>query len=434
MMHERSGTSAGWARRWLVLALMVCALPLGLAACGGDDSSGDSGSNFSSQKEQGTAAPATKEATGDPVKVMTITSLDSQGPVYPNIAITAKAYEKWINARGGIAGRPLDVTVCDEHGKPTDAAACGRQAVDKDMVAVVGSFSFLGTNIMPALQKAGIANFGECCPITPPEWTGENSFPMGNQPLYAVGAVKRMNEDGCKKMNAVIIDGAQGFLPPMENAMKAYGQKFGKVITLPATSQDYSAQVAEATSGGADCITMIVSETPFIAWNQAYVQSGAKARLYGPQGNLDTVSIKGTGDALDGSIIAGMYPDIATEPWADYRQALKDANADPSQDYNSLGGLGTWAAFTGFKMVAEAISGGDINAQTFMDQAAKTTDLDTKGMVPVIDFTKEWTENPPFKRLFNRSVVFSTIKNGKVVPLTTEFEDVSDLALGKKPS
>jgi hypothetical protein len=101
-------------------------------------------------------------------------------------------------------------------------------------------------------------------------------------------------------------------------------------------------------------------------------------------------------------------------------------------DYNSLGGLGTWAAYTGFKQVAEAIQG-DITADSFKAQAAKTTNLDTGGMVPVIDFTKEWTANPPFKRLFNRSVVFSTIKDGKVVPLTTEFEDVGDLALGKKP-
>jgi hypothetical protein len=53
-------------------------------------------------------------------------------------------------------------------------------------------------------------------------------------------------------------------------------------------------------------------------------------------------------------------------------------------------------------------------------------------MLPVIDFTKPWTANPSFKRLFNRTVVFSTIKNGKVVPLTTKFEDIGNLALGKK--
>jgi ABC-type branched-subunit amino acid transport system substrate-binding protein len=431
----------GHARRLLGLlaALSVCAL-MGLSACGDDDDDSGSSGGGSRASGEGNASQTAnnrpeKKASGTPIKTMTITSLDSQGPVYPNIAITAEAYEKWINAHGGIAGAPLDVIVCDEHGKPTDAAACARQAVSENVTAVVGSFSFLGTNIMPALTKAGIANFGECCPITPPEWTADNAFNMGTQPLYAVGLVKRANEDGCQNINAVIIDGAQGFIPPMKNAMKAYGKQFGKIVTLPATSQDYSPQVAEATSGDTDCIVMIVSETPYVAWNQAYVQSGTQARMYGPQGNLDTVSIKGTGNALDGSIIGGMYPDISTAPWAVYRQALEEANADPDQDYNSLGGLGTWAAYTGFTQIAEAIPGApkSINAETFLEQAAKTSKLDTKGMVPVIDFTKPWNENPPFRRLFNRTVVFSTIKDGKVVPLTTDFEDVGDLALGKKP-
>jgi ABC-type branched-subunit amino acid transport system substrate-binding protein len=422
-------------RRWSpALVLVLLAGTVVLAACGGSSSNNDKAATAAPSKTSGTAAPATKAPTGTPIKAMTITSLDSQGPVYPNIAITAQAYEKWINAHGGIGGRPLSVEVCDEHGKPTDAAACARKAVADKVTAVVGSFSFLGTNIMPALTKANIPVFGECCPITPPQWTGKNSFPMGTQPLYAVALVKRAVADGCKKINAVIIDGAQGFEPPMKNAMKAYGMSFGKTVILPPTGQDYSPQVAEATSGGADCFVMNVSETPYVAWNQAYVQSGTTARMYGPQGNLDNVSIKGLGNKLDGSVIAGMYPDISTAPWADYRQALKDANADPANDYNSLGGLGTWAAYTGFKQVAEAIPGGgaSIDAATFLAQAKKTTNLDTKGMVPVIDFTKPWTENPPFSRLFNRTAVYSTIKNGKVVPLTTNFEDVGQLALGKK--
>jgi ABC-type branched-subunit amino acid transport system substrate-binding protein len=425
----------------LVVVIAALAAALALAACGSSKSNNSTGSTAAApaapaktSTETGTVTPAGQAATGTPIKAMTITSLDSQGPVYPNIAVTAKAYEKWVNARGGIGGRPLSVDVCDEHGKPTDAAACARRAVSENVVAVVGSFSFLGTNIMPALTKAGIAAFGECCPITAPQWTGKNSFPMGTQPLYAVALIKRAVADGCKKINAVIIDGAQGFVPPMKNAMKAYGMSFGKTVILPPTGQDYSPQVAESTSGGADCVVMIVSETPYVAWNQAWVQSGTTARMYGPQGNLDNVSIKGLGNKLDGSVIAGMYPDISTAPWADYRQALKDANADPANDYNSLGGLGTWAAYTGFKQVAEAVTGGatKIDASTFMAQADKTTNLDTKGMLPVIDFTKPWTENPPFARLFNRTAVYSTIKDGKVVPLTTQFEDVGQLALGHK--
>ena len=56
-------------------------------------------------------------------------------------------------------------------------------------------------------------------------------------------------------------------------------------------------------------------------------------------------------------------------------------------------------------------------------------------MVPVLDFTQEWTDGlEGYQRLFNRSVVYSTLENGKVVPLTTEFEDVGDLALPAQAS
>src|SRR3954447_2527817 len=192
----------------LPLALILCALTLALAACGGSDSDSTSttaataaaGTSTTASTTSGTATTAPK-LSGAPVKTLTITSIDTQGAAFPNIGITAKAYEKWINARGGIAGRPLQVIVCDEHGKPTDASACGRQAISEGATAVVGSFSFLGTNYMPALEKAGIAYFGACCPITAPEWTSKDSFNIGNLPLYAVGLVKRANEDGCQKIN-----------------------------------------------------------------------------------------------------------------------------------------------------------------------------------------------------------------------------------------
>jgi branched-chain amino acid transport system substrate-binding protein len=429
-VRDNKGAPARRRQRSLVLVAAGLVAALALSACGSSSSS-SSASASTPASTSGSTSSTASAPTGTPIKTMTITSLNSAGPVYPNISITANAYQKWINAHGGINGHPLQVTVCDEHGKPNDAAACARQAVANHDVAVVGSFSFLGTDIMPSLIAANIPNFGECCPITPPEWGSTDSFPMGTQPMYAVGLVKRAVADGCKHINAVIIDGAQGFEPVMINAMKAYGMTFGRTVILPPTSQDDSAQVAEATSGGADCVVMIVSETPYVAWNQAWVQSGTTARMYGPQGNLDTVSIKGLGTKLDGSIIAGMYPDISTAPWADYRQALKNANADPSVDYNSLGGLGTWAAYTGMTTIMSKMSG-PINNLTFKQAVSKTTNLDTHGMVPVINFTKPWTAFPAFARLFNRTVVYSTIKNGKVVPLTTSFEDVSNLALGKK--
>jgi ABC-type branched-subunit amino acid transport system substrate-binding protein len=373
--------------------------------------------------------------SGEPLRVMTVTTLNAAGPTYQNIANTAMAYQEYINAQGGIAGRPLEVTVCDEQFDPAVATTCARDAVEGGMVSIVGSFTFFAESIVPVIAESGITWFGPCCPITPSELTSPYSFPIGNQPMYAVGAVSRAVQDGCTAINAVIIDGAQIFIPPMENAMSALGMEFGEVVILPPTAQDYSSEVAQATGGGADCVIGIISETPYITWNTAWAQSGTEARQYGPQGNLNAVSAAGAVEATDGDIIAGMYPDISTEPWAEYRQALEDQGYDMAeQDYNSLGGMGTWAAYTAFTQIAETIEG-DITAESFFEAASATSNLDLNGMVPVLDFTQEWTDGlEGYNRLFNRSVVFSTLEDGVVVPLTTEFEDVSDLAMGIAPS
>jgi branched-chain amino acid transport system substrate-binding protein len=416
---------------WRIKVALLAVLTLSAAACGGDDDDADTPEPTTGGTEASTTEPSGEAPSGDPIKVMTVTTLNAAGPTYENIANTANLYAEYINARGGIAGRPLEVTVCDEQFDPAVATTCARQAVEEGMVSVVGSFTFFAESIVPVIAESNITWFGECCPITPSELTSPHSFPIGNQPMYAVGAVKRAIDDGCENINAVIIDGAQIFIPPMENAIAALGKSFGEVVILPPTAQDYSAEVAQATTG-ADCVIGIISETPYITWNTAWTQSGTDARQYGPQGNLNEVSAAGNEEATDGDVIAGMYPDISTEPWAEYRLALDEGGYDTSAlDYNSLGGMGTWAAYVAFTQIAETIDG-DITAESFFEAASNTSEVDLNGMVPVLDFTQEWTDGlEGYERLFNRSVVFSTLENGKVVPLTTEFEDVGDLATGE---
>jgi ABC-type branched-subunit amino acid transport system substrate-binding protein len=430
MTEPRPAKGGRWSK-WpalLLLALVTCALVF--AACGDDDdddggSSGDSGGETSEQ-----AADAPK---GEPIVTYTITDVNTQGPQYKNIQETTRVYQEWVNANGGINGRPLEAKFCDAKGTPTDAAACARKAVADNAVAVVGNFTFTGDAIVPILDKAGISYFGNCCAISAAELTTDSVYPMGNQPLYSVGLVKRAVDDGCKNINGVIIEGAEAFKPLMDNAAKGLNTKIGKYVTLPATAKDYSAEVAEATDG-ADCLVMIVSETPYIAWMPAFAQSGSEARMYGPQGNLNEKVAEGFEEVTNGDVIAGMYPDINEPQWEDYRGALEEYEADTEQDYNSLGGMGTWAAYEGFKQVVEGMQG-DVSADTFLEAAGKAQ-IDLPGMVPPLDFTKPWKEDggpAGFDRLFNRCVVYSTLENGELKPLTTEFEDVSELAGGKTP-
>jgi ABC-type branched-subunit amino acid transport system substrate-binding protein len=411
----------GSARRWGV-ALAV-AFGLVVSACGGSDGSSSGGAPTTT----GASAP-----TGEPLKLMTVTTLNANGPTYENIAITARLAADYLNSKGGIQGRPVEVIVCDEQFDAAVAAACARQAVEEGVVSVVGSFTYFAEAIVPVIAASDITWFGACCAISPSELGSPHSFPMGNQPMYAVGAVKKAVEDGCVNINAVVVEGADAiFLPPMINAMKAYGREFKDILTPSPVSQDYSADIARATSG-VDCMVVVKSETPFLTWNTAYEQAQTSVKQYGNQGNLNAVSAKGAERATDGNIIGGMYPDLSTPPWDDYRAALEANNIDQvANDFNSLGGMGTWAAYMGFAQIAETIDG-EITAASFFAAASSTTALDLNGMVPVLDFTQEWTDGlPGYNRLFNRSVVFSQLSNGQVIPLDNNFTDVSDLALGK---
>jgi ABC-type branched-subunit amino acid transport system substrate-binding protein len=410
-----------------IFALVACALVF--AACGGGSSS-----SSSSGSEESSTTSSEEKVTGEPIVTWTYTDVNTEGPQYKNIEETERVYQEWVNTHGGIAGRPLEAHFCDAHGTPTAAAACAREAVAGGAVALVGNFTFTGDAVTPILEKSDTALFGNCCAIAPTELTSKISFPMGNQPLYSVGLVKKAVDDGCKHINGVIIEGAEAFDPLMENAAKALGTKIQKFVTLPATAQDYAPQVAEATSGGADCLVMIVSETPYIAWMPAFAQSGSEAKMYGPQGNFNENAVKGFEEVVEGDVNAGMYPDISTPAWDEYREALSKYEADPNQDYNSLGGMGTWAAYEGFKQVVESMSG-KVDHTTFL-KAAETAKINLPGMVPPENFAENWgTDGGPegFERLVDRCVVYSEFKEGKLVPASTEFEDVSEIAGGTKP-
>lgn len=412
-------------------------------ACGGSDD--DSASTSSEPAAETTAEDTSSEDTssedtasddaelsGEPIKLMSITTLNANGPTYENIKITAELAGDYINANGGINGRPVEITVCDEQFDAAVAATCARQAVEEGMVSVVGSFTYFAEAVVPVVAESEITWFGACCPISPSELSNPYSFNIGNQPMYAVGEVKKAVEDGCESINVVIGEGADAiFLDPMNNAIRAYGREFNDISVIPVVSQDYSAEVARATTD-ADCLLVVLSETPQLTWNIALQQADTDIQQYGVQGNLNAISAVGAEEVTNGNIISGMFPDLATEPWAEYRGALEAAGVDQeANDFNSLGGMGTWAAYMAFADIASTIEG-EVTASSFYEAANATDNLDLNGMVPPIDFTQEWTDGlPGYTRLFNRTVVYSMLENGQVVPIDNEFVDVTDLALGE---
>jgi ABC-type branched-subunit amino acid transport system substrate-binding protein len=398
-------------------AMLVAAFAI--AACGGDDDKGSAGSSGATSSGTAAATPAKGPAlTKSPIKTMTIAAVNWNGPAYPNILAAAKLYESYINDRGGIDGHPLKVITCDEQGDPNQLAACGRRAVSEKVVAIPGSFTLTGDRIVPILEKAKISWFGICCPVYPSEQNSPITFSFGASQAATAAYVSKAKDEGCKTPSLILSTGPTNSLTKgiVDRLIKSEGgMTLKNYVTIPVAAQDYSPQVAQATNGS-DCLIGIFSENQWASWLPAFKQSGSKAKLIGPQGNLDEKVAKDFPDLVKGSIVIGEYPNISDPAFKDYRDAIAQYKPDPSLDYNSLGGLGTWTAYAAFTEVVKTIKG-EVTNESFLDAANHMTNLDTGGKVAPMNLSKPWGKDAPpgMERSFTTSVTFLRFgDNGKL--------------------
>ena len=386
-----------------------------LAACGGSSSSSDADADADAEAP----AEAIVVPTGEPLKVMTLTPINSPISSYPNIAKAAEIYEQYINERGGIAGRPLEVTVCDDKADPNESAACGRKAVANGDIALVGSYTIDPSSLFGILEENSIGWFGACCPGTAVEFTSQMSFVMGSTFALFMSGPKKMIEDGCKKPVVIVGDtgSADYFIGQGKLGFEAQGfdPDDAVYIKLPLGAADMSAQAAQATKG-TDCIFGVMGDISWMAFLPAFSSVGGTQRLYGPQGNLNSKVAEAFPKETENGIIINSYPNLVSPAWDEYRKALVQYKA-PDLDWNSLAGLGTWAAFEGFRKIVEGMTG-EVTAKTFSAAARATSNLEMDGMTINLDWTTPWAAlGGSVPNIINRTIYYDLISGGKVAPL-----------------
>ena len=96
---------------------------------------------------------------------------------------------------------------------------------------------------------------------------------------------------------------------------------------------------------------------------------------------------------------------VSTTTTSQAWSAPRPARPEPSSAPDSLANLAAEIADVRTRL-----------SQAYDEAANTTSELDLGGMVPVLDFTQEWTDGlEGYTRLFNRSVVYSQLDNGQVV-------------------
>ncbi|WP_079429136.1 ABC transporter substrate-binding protein [Streptomyces katrae] len=199
--------------------------------------------------------PGSPGNSGDTLTVMTFAPMGTKATNMPGMPGMAKAYERWINANGGIKGRKLRVLTCNEKNTATGAADCAREAITKKAVAVVGSYSQYGRAFMAPLEAEGIPFIGGYG-VSAEEFQSTLSYPVnGGQPALLAGAGHQLGK-ACAQVSLVRPDTLAGdTMPVLLNAgLRANNSPEASDIRAAEDAADLMPQareaLSEATPGG----------------------------------------------------------------------------------------------------------------------------------------------------------------------------------------
>src|ERR1700733_3672081 len=169
-------------RHAVAAAVAAAAAALAIAGCSSGSSS---------------VSRAPSASSGSPVKIMVFGSFTQ--PPFPleQIKVAAEAAVAHVNKAGGVNGRQIDLIACDDQMSANGAAACGREAVEDQVTAVVGAFTLFGDNIMPRLEQAKIPSILPVA-ISDMKVNSSLSFPIMSSASPAGAVMYLLKQDGCK--------------------------------------------------------------------------------------------------------------------------------------------------------------------------------------------------------------------------------------------
>ena len=377
---------------------------------------------------------------GDSITVMTWAPWDTSATNKPGMPAMATAYAKWINKHGGINGRKLKVLTCNDHNTNVSAAKCAREAVAKNVVAVVGSYSEFSDSFFAPLEGAGIPYIGGYG-VTTEEFTRALSYPVnGGQPALLAGLGKELGP-ACGPVTLVRPDSIAGDdLPPLLNAGLAAGGHAAATDQLAADdATEYSSQstraLESATSGSGKegCVVPSLGDRTdtfmdsFRRDRQDYPAVHAATVL----GSVDQTEINSTGGQsgpYEGSYITGWYPVASDARWDPMKKAVNEvAFGDNRIDPADAGVQTTWIAYTAFKAVVNSLGSGDITSDTVRRALDDGVKVNTGDLTPALQWSSrdDNLASVGLSRLVNASVTLQVVRKGVLVSAKKGFFDMT---------
>jgi branched-chain amino acid transport system substrate-binding protein len=317
------------------------------------------------------ALAATTGPASDPGVTSTSILLGGTSPLsgpasaYASVARGADAYFRYVNAKGGVAGRKIVYKYLDDAYNPAQTVQATRQLVEQDGVFAI--FNALGTEhnlaIRDYLKAQGVPQiFAASGATTFGRDVEEYPGLIGFQPSYqAEGWVygKYLSRTRAGSKVAVLFqndDYGKDLLSGLKRGLQRSKVKVVAAQPFEATAPDVQSQIAKLKASGADVLAIFATPKHAI---QAYVYAsrlGWKPKLVinnavSSASNIMTLASEGgTNKVVNGSVSVVFLKDPTDPKWKSdaaiklYRQVLKKyaPGANANDVYHVYGMAVAW--------------------------------------------------------------------------------------------
>lgn len=318
-----------------------------LAAAGCSSSSSGSASASSAAAGGGSGS-----CSGAPVKLVTFWSLSGNLGVFGNdVPNAALAAVKAVNADCA-AGRPLQVTVCDDQSTANGSIQCGTKARSDGDLAVIGATGGPGgsdegaqTANLPALFTSDQTSWDNTSPLSYPD-----NFPL----LAMAGQIRTAQALGKKSFTLAAVDVPDAHVQAQigANVAKTAGLTFSQTY-FPLDTTDFSSVAAQIVSSKTGALDFLLPQPEqFITALTNVGADFSQMALIADQGILTPQQEKALATPLEGQYEVGSaVPAAATsntgikQMQAEYKAAgvafSPDLSAWAVQEWSAIHALAT---------------------------------------------------------------------------------------------
>jgi branched-chain amino acid transport system substrate-binding protein len=260
-----------------------------------------------------------------PIKIGVIQPLS--GPVAASgnyVRMGAEIARDWINGKGGINGRKIDLVIEDNKSDPKEAASAAEKLIVRDKVpAIMGAWgSSMTLAAMPKLEEYGVPMVVETSSAASVTKRG-NPWVFRISPpseMEALGLEQYVDKLGVKRADflAVNTDWGRGAVGAFGDMLKKKGAAVGNAEFMEQAATDMNAQLTKIKGGQGDTlfVTTAVEQITLIL-KQGQEQRLARKIITTGGSSSPTQLIKQAGAAAEGT-----YHIVFFMPW--FPEAMPD--------------------------------------------------------------------------------------------------------------